>query len=213
MDEQRADTRVITAADTVEELSHYLADPSSLKFLSGVLRKYIIRANIVVPENVDEETSDLLQDMVRKAYEIADKYHGAGIQAWLLCIANNLVKQKRTNWRREQQRVVPRNEAHTQTRQTLSEEEFFDLFTLPIAEERERIESLREDLKGILACLSEDDQMLLNFYLHYGFNHNEIARKLQIKPEAARARYSRSLRKLYELWINQDENRRGESNA
>ena len=75
------------------------------------------------------------------------------------------------------------------------------------------IADLREDLKDALACLSADDQTILNFYLHYGFDHNEIARILQIKPGAARTRYCRALGRLYNIWVSQDENRRGENDA
>jgi hypothetical protein len=47
MDEQRADRRVTTAADTVEELHRHLADPPSLERLYGILRSYVRKADVV----------------------------------------------------------------------------------------------------------------------------------------------------------------------
>ncbi len=111
------------------------------------------------------------------------------------------------------QQVVLLGDIHMKTHPALSEEEFFDVFTAQLAEERAQIANLHEDLKDALACLSEEDQTILNFYIHYGFNHNEIARMLQIKPGAARTRCCRALDRLYKIWISQDENRRGENNA
>lgn len=212
MDEQRADPHVMTAADTVEELQHYLADPPSLAGLHGILRGYVRKAGIVAPGSVDDEAFELLQNVVVKAFEIADKYRGVGVRPWLLRIAKNLIKQKKDSQIHHQQRVVLLADMQ-QTQPMLSEEEFFDIFTTRIAEERAQMADLREDLKDALACLSVDDQTILNFYIHYGFDHNEIARLLQIKPGAARTRYCRALGRLYNLWVSQGENRRGESNA
>ncbi|HLG61971.1 MAG TPA: RNA polymerase sigma factor [Ktedonosporobacter sp.] len=213
MDEQRADPQVTTAADTVAELHRFLADSLSLQRLYGILRAYVRKAEIVALESVDDEAYELLQNVVVKAFEIADKYRGVGIRPWLLSIAKNLIKQKRESQARHQQRVILLGEMHLQTHPSISEEEFFDLFTAQIAEERAQIADLREDLKDALACLSVDDQTILNFYIHYGFDHNEIAHILQIKPGAARTRYFRALARLYNIWVSQDENRRGENNA
>ena len=213
MDEQRADPRVMTAADTVEELHRHLADPPSLERLYGILRAYVRKADVVAPESVEDEAFELLQNVVVKAFEIAHKYSGVGIRPWLLSIAKNLMKQKKESQARHQQRVILLGNMHLQIHPTLSEEEFFDVFTAQIAEERAQIADLREDLKDALACLSADDQTILNFYIHYGFDHNEIARILQIKPGAARTRYCRALGRLYNIWVSQDENRRGENNA
>lgn len=213
MDEQRADRRVTTAVGTVEELHRHLADPPSLERLYGILRSYVRKADVVVPESVDDEAFELLQNVVVKAFEIADKYPGVGVRPWLLSIAKNLVKQKKESQARHQQRVIHLGDMHLQAHPTLTEEDFFDLFTAQIAEERAQIADLREDLKDALACLSVDDQTILNCYLHYGFDHNEIARILRIKPGAARTRYCRALGRLYNIWVRQDENRRGENNA
>jgi hypothetical protein len=94
MDEQRADPRVTTAADTIEELHHYLADPPSLERLYGILRSYVRKDDVVPPESVDDEAFELLQNVVVKALEIADKYSGVGIRPWLLSIAKNLMKRR-----------------------------------------------------------------------------------------------------------------------
>jgi DNA-directed RNA polymerase specialized sigma24 family protein len=106
MDEQRADPRVVAAADTVEELHRYLAEPLAIEGLYGIMRRYVRHANIVASESVDDEAFELLQNVVVKALEIAGKYRGVGIRPWLLSIAQNLIKQKKESLTRHQQRII-----------------------------------------------------------------------------------------------------------
>src|SRR5919109_2587016 len=105
MEEQRADPHVMTAASTIEELRRYLADQPFVDRLYGILRSYVSKAQIVAPASVNDETAELLQNVVQKALEIADRYQGVGIRPWLLSIAKNLIKQKRESQVRYQQRV------------------------------------------------------------------------------------------------------------
>lgn len=212
MDEQRADSHVTTALDTIVELRRFLADQSSMDGLYGILYGYVKKANIVAPEKVQEEASELRQNVVLKALELADKYHGMGVRPWLLRIAKNLIMQKKSQIQRHQC-VMPVSKARPQTDPTLSDEECFDLFTTRIAEERTQLADLREDLKEALACLSSEDQHILNCYLYHGFDHNEIARIQHIKPGAARTRYHRAVSRLRDAWTIRTENRRGESDA
>jgi len=212
MDEQRADPHVTTVPDTIAELRRFLADQSSMDGLYGILYGYVKKANIVALEKVQEEASELRQNVVLKALELADKYHGMGVRPWLLRIAKNLIMQKKSQIQRHQC-VMPVSEARPQTDPVLSDEECFDLFTTRIAEERTQIADLREDLKEALACLSSEDQHILNCYLHHGFDHNEIAHILHIKPGAARTRYHRAVSRLRGAWTIRAENRRGESDA
>jgi RNA polymerase sigma factor (sigma-70 family) len=212
MDEHRTDPHVTTAPDTVVELRRFLADQSSMDGVYGILCGYVKNAHIVAPEKVEEEASELLQSVVLKALELADKYHGMGVRPWLLRIASNMVMQKRSQIQRHQ-RVMPVSKARPQTDPGLSDDEWFDIFTARIAEEIAQIADLREDLKEALACLSSEDQHILNCYLHHGFDHNEIARILHIRPGAARTRYHRAVSRLRDAWTVQSKNRGGESDA
>ncbi len=92
----------------------------------------------------------------------------------------------------------------------LSDEEFFELFTAQIAAMNAQEAHLLQDLKEAITSLSENDQLILTYYIHYGYDHNEIARLLGIKPGAARTRYSRAVSQLRKsLMVNKG----GESDA
>ncbi len=181
MDEQRADPQVTTAADTVAELRRYLADVRNIESLYGILHSYVRKAQIVspTPEGERDATYELLQSVVVKAFELAEKYHGPGLRAWLLSIAQNLIKQ----------------------------------FTSYAVNDPAQQVEIREQIKTSLACLSREDQTILNLNLHYGFNHNEIAHILRIQPVAARVRFYRALNRLRHVWKAQEESKRGDSDA
>jgi RNA polymerase sigma factor (sigma-70 family) len=210
MDEQQADTSVITAADTIVELHRYLEDSLSREKLCGILRSYIRKAQFISPAEVDDEACELLQDVVRRAIEIAHKYHGTGITSWLLSIAINLIRQKKKSQAIHQEKVVPLRDLHRHSYPMLSDEEFFELFTTQIAAMNAQEARLRQELKEAITSLSEDDQLILTYYIHYGYDHNEIARLLGIKPGAARTRYSRAVSQLRKSLMA---NKGGESDA
>jgi RNA polymerase sigma factor (sigma-70 family) len=213
MDEQQANTSVVTAADTIVELHRYLEDSHSRETLYGILRSYVRKAQLVSPAEVDDEAYELLQNVVLRAIEIADKYRGTGITSWLLRIAINLIRQKKKSQAVHQEKVVQLRDLHKHDYPMLSDEEFFELFTAQIAATNAREVQLRQDLKEAITSLSEDDQLILNYYNHYGYDHNEIARHLGIKPGAARTRYSRAVSQLRKSLMVNNENRRGESDA
>jgi RNA polymerase sigma factor (sigma-70 family) len=215
MDEQRADPQVTTAADTVAELRRYLADVRNIESLYGILHSYVRKAQIVspTPEGERDATYELLQSVVVKAFELAEKYHGPGLRAWLLSIAQILIKQKRATLARHHQREMLMSEFQEHTQTSLSEEECFELFTAYAVNDPAQQVEIREQIKTSLACLSREDQTILNLNLHYGFNHNEIAHILRIQPVAARVRFYRALNRLRHAWKAQEESKRGDSDA
>ena len=213
MDEQQADASVVTAAHTIVELHRYLENQFLREKLYGVLRSYVRRAQLVPPTEVDDEAYELLHNVVVRAMEIADKYHGTGITSWLLSIAINLIKQKKKSLAIRQEKVVPLADLHRQNYPMLSDEEFFELFTAEIAATNAQETQLRQDLKEAIASLSEDDQYILNYYIHYGYNHNQIAHLLSIKPGTARTRYSRAVSQLRKSLMAYNENKGGERDA
>lgn len=213
MDEQQVETSVAAATDAIVELHHYIADPLSREKLYNILRSYVRNAHLVSATEVDDEAYELLQNVVVRAIEIADKYRGTCITPWLLSIAANLIKQKKKSQAIRQEKVVQLKDLHKQNYPMLSEEEFFELFTTQIAAINAQEAGLRQDLKEAIASLSDGDRLILNYYIHYGYDHNEIARLLGIKPGAARTRYSRAVSHLRKSLMAYDENTGGESNA
>jgi RNA polymerase sigma factor (sigma-70 family) len=213
MDEQQADTSVVTDSGTILELHRYLEDALSREKLYGILRSYVKQSHLAPLTEVDDEASELLQNVVVRAIEIADKYHGTGITSRLLSIAIKLIQQKKKSQAIRQKKVVQLGDLHKQQYPLLSEEEFFELFTAEITAINMQETHLLQELKESIMSLSEDNQLLLNYYVHYGYDHNEIARLLGIKPGAARTRYSRAVSQLRTILMARNENKGGEYDA
>ena len=203
MDEQPA---------VILELHRYFADGQNVVRLYGILRSYIKRARIV-PANDEAErdaTYELLQDLVIKAYELAEKYHGVGLQAWLLCIARNLIMQKR-------EKLATRNKhefsTHMKPDSSLNEnvEEVVDDLIMP--GNLEQNVSMSVQFVAAFACLSPDDQRILSLRKYYGYNHKEVACILEITEVAVRVRTMRALNRFRDAWNAQEGGKRGESDA
>lgn len=207
MDEQRA-----AGTDIRREVSRYLTDPPSLNRLCRTLRLYVINANFVTPAEIDDEASELLQNLIEKALGIADKYHGGGIRPWLLSIAQQLLKQRKVSRARRRKHELSLSEIYRQAHTNLSEEEYFDKCMESFSEHEVQRNALRMELKEALLHLSIDDQRIIYYYFEYGLNHNEIAQKLNITPGTARVRCYRILHRLRH-WIVLYEQRGGDHSA
>ena len=203
MDEQPA---------VILELHRYFADEQNVVCLYGILRSYVKRARIV-PANGEAERDaayELLQDLVIKAYELAEKYHGVGLQAWLLCIAWNLIMQKR-------EKLATRNKhefsTHMKPDSSLGEnvEEVVDDLIMP--GNLEQNVSMSVQFVAAFACLSLDDQRILSLRKYYGYNYKEVACILEITEVAVRVRTMRALNRFRDAWNAQEGGKRGESNA
>jgi RNA polymerase sigma factor (sigma-70 family) len=204
----------LVATDTIKELYRFLEDSLLNDRLRKTLCSYVKKLLPVSQAEIEGEAYELMHDVVVRAIEIADKYHGTGMMSWLLRIAINLIKQERKSRAIRRGRVVTLGDLHKQNYPTLSDEEFFEFFTARITMENARTGRLYQDLKEAIHSLSESDQAILNYYHNYGYNHNEIARILSIKPGAARTRYSRAISHLRDRLMACDEsNRGGESDA
>lgn len=216
MNDPRTDPPMTISTDTVAELRHYLANADNIKCLYGILRSYVRKSGLV-PSNdedtVNNATYELLQNLVLKAFELVEKYHGSGLRAWLLSIAQNLLKQKRSEQARYYQRETSLSELSEHTHSTSNEGEFFDLFTQCALNDPAHSVEVREQLRTALVGLSQEDQQIITLNLHYGFRHDEIARLLGITSVAARVRFSRALDRLRNAWNAQEDHKRGESNV
>ncbi len=154
---------------------------------------------------------ELLQDVILKALEIQDRYPGNDVQAWLLGIAGNLLKQKK-------QRVINSREtavSNLPDTQQLEENEtaFFDQFASMAMNDPNQHFAIRDQLQVCLATLSIEDQRILLLHIEYGMNLHEVAGKLAINHAAARARFKRALDRLRKVWNAQENGKGGASNA
>lgn len=211
MDESPVEQGGVVTSNFAKKLHLYFAESANIECLSRLLQSYIRRAQILPEPEIKDAAIELLQDVIVKALEIRERYPGNDVQAWLLGIAGNLLKQKR------QQVFNPRETAvsNLPDSQQLEESEaaFFDRFASMAMNDPNQYFAIRDQLQACFTTLSIDDQRILLLHIEYGMNLNEVAGKLAINYAAARTRFKRALDRLRKVWNAQENSKGGASNA
>jgi RNA polymerase sigma-70 factor (ECF subfamily) len=155
--------------------------------LLGTIRVYVRRTGLADGLAVGEVALEILDQTVVEALEHADRYdprrNGA---AWLLGIAINVIKARRTKTARRA-RVAPTGTLDDLNGPSAADEEAFDQFLAP-----ERA----EEIERWLAPLSTDDQHVIRLAIIEDLDFGSVARRLNVKPGAARVRLHRALNRL-----------------
>lgn len=188
------------------EIHDYFNNEQNVLRLRRILRSYIRKARIApVNEEAEQDAAyELLQDLVMKALDLAEKYSGAGLQAWLLCIAKNLVMQKRDKLViRKKYEISP----SVRPKQAVEDgiEDIFDSWTLSY--DLEQSVGTKMQFQAALVCLSPDDRVALSLSKYHGYSHKEIAQMLEMTEVAVRVRVMRALHRFRDAWNAQEEDR------
>ncbi|RAQ93963.1 RNA polymerase sigma factor [Thermogemmatispora tikiterensis] len=214
MDEQHRESLLISGSNLHTELAQYLQDANNYRLLYGILRQLVARSGLIAAGNdaeLQEQTDELFQSVIQRAFELANKQpgHKVNLQGWLLRIAHNILKEFRRQHQQEKRRTLPLKQITSGEYE--DDEAFFTLFSqrLTTADPTLELEQ-REGLREAFSNLSEADRQILSLFLHYGFQHNEIAHLLKISPGATRVRFCRALGRLQAILEAQEKQRRGE---
>ncbi len=159
-------------------------------FLQGIICSYVVKMGLAHAEGVEAVASEILQDAVFEALAHAERLE-AGIQprAWFLGIAANIIKRKRVEAAKLQQREVWIVDA---------ERDFFDQFAA-YAEPGKKLEE-DERVNEMLALVSKEDQEVLRLALLHELDMKTVARILHVTPGTARVRLHRAIHRLRIAW-------------
>ena len=168
--------------------------------LLGIIRSYVARTGLAHGEAVQAAAVDILQDAVIEALAHADRLTAATQpRAWFLAIAANILKRKRAEAAKRQQREVLVSDISEQT-DAIDESDFFDLITPRAHPGPEQQFEIDEQVAEVLALVSPDDQEVLRLAFLHDLDTNMLAQTLNISPGAARVRLHRALHKLRIAW-------------
>jgi RNA polymerase sigma factor (sigma-70 family) len=211
MDEPLVEQGGVATSDFAKKLHLYFAESTNIEYLGRLLQSYIRHARILPEAQIKDAAVELLQDVILKALEIQDRYPGNDVQAWLLGIAGNLLKQKKHRVFNSRETAV----SNLPDTQQLEENEvaFFDQFASMAMNDPNQHFATRDQLQACLATLSFEDQRILLLHIEYGMNLHEVAGKLAINHAAARARFKRALDRLRKVWNAQENGKGGASNV
>lgn len=178
--------------------------------LLGTLRSYVQCMGLARGNDVKPIALDVLQEVVVEALDHAERFDPARQpMAWLLGIAINVIRRKKTEFVKRAQREMSIVHFATTENASLSEAELFDLLTFCPPPSPEQDIEANEQALIMLALVSLEDQHILRMAFLEDFDRERIARRLGITTVAARKRLNRALTRLRTAWYKQQE---GESN-
>jgi RNA polymerase sigma-70 factor (ECF subfamily) len=177
--------------------------------LLGILRHYLVRANLTDQQGATLGATELLNEVVVEALEHADRFRPSGQpMAWLLGIAANLIKRKQAKRATRNRREPLVRDLYPATMDAMSESELFDkiasLTTSTPVDEWEANEAASE----LLAGLSKDDQRVLRLAILHDLDGQALAQELGVSPGTARVRLHRALKRLRHNWHKEREDER-----
>jgi RNA polymerase sigma-70 factor (ECF subfamily) len=136
------------------------------------------------------EAEDAMQESFFKAFSKLDKYDGRiPFEAWIVRIAINTAIDK---FRENRLEFIDFNENALSDRIEDSSDEYEIEFN---------VEKIRQ-IKAAIEQLPDKDRLIVSLYLMEGYDHDEIADILNIKPGTVRIQYMRAKRKMMEFIKN-----------
>lgn len=130
-----------------------------------------------------QDAEDVLQEVYIQAYQGAGSYASQGKpMAWLLTITRNLALM----CLREKKRVVAMSPEDWQTQ---------------FADRAAFTEEDRLLLEGLLSRLGDEERQIVMLHAVAGLKHREIAQLLELPLATVLSKYSRSLKKLRNLFM------------
>jgi RNA polymerase sigma-70 factor (ECF subfamily) len=181
--------------------------------LLGIIRSYVVRVGLARGEAVQAAANDILNDAVIEALTHADRFDSTTQpMAWILAIAANVLKRKKTEATKRQQREALLSDLPNRS-DVINDGDFFDQIAVLSHPGPEQAIETHEQVIEMLSTVSLDDQKVLRLALLHDLSTSTLAQMLSITPGAARVRLHRALNRLRTAWGIRESNReRGEHN-
>lgn len=194
------------------QLIEFIADNTGA--LLGSIRSYVQRMGLAGGEKVANVAVEVLQEVVIEALDHVERFDPTRQpMAWLLGIALNIIKRKRVEVAKRQQREWSIARLRVAQSEPLSEEEMLDQLSARTSIGPEQDVEEREQARLILSLVSAEDQQILRMAFVLDFEREALAKELGITPVAARVRLHRALGRLRTAWHEQCGHSAGEEQS
>lgn len=163
--------------------------------LRGIIRSYALKMGIATPADADRIADEILSDTATKAIEKAAAFDTDRRPIpWLLGIAMNCIRQRRTQQQRRNQREINVRDLYRATEANHSDDELFDQFSTWVSQPSTL--EVQQHIKALLAPLSANDRELLQLAIIEELDSQTIADKLNLTATNVRVRVHRILKRL-----------------
>ena len=151
---------------------------------------------------------EVLQETVIEALNHAGRFDPTRQpRPWLLGIALNIIKRKKADMARRQQREVTLGQLSRLHPEYVTESDLLDHLIPPSEIGPEQEVEADEQVRALLSLVSVEDQEVLCLAILEGFEREALAQRLGTTVGTAGMRLHRALRRLRAAW---DEQQRGE---
>ena len=199
--EQGADCENRSAISEQSEnlLTEYLQEHAFS--LLGILRSYVLRLGLATGNAVPEIVSEVFQETVTEALAHATRFDARLVpRAWLLGIAVNIIKRKRTALAERFRREELLGDLARRYPDLPDENAVLDSLLPPMTIGPAQIVESNEQAAALLALVSLEDQHILRLAVLEGYQHTALAQELGTTPGTARMRLHRALKRLRTAW-------------
>lgn len=177
-------------------LNEFIAEKSD--DLLRILKHFVLRGGLAYGTDADAIAAELLSELVVVALKSQHNLKNPeNPMPWFIGIAINLIKRKRSDGIRLNQREPLLHDLYPF--ESLSEDEVIDRF-VGIAHQASTTLENSQVLNDILAGVSSDDAHILRLAVIYELDGVALGRELNITPGAARVRLHRALKRLRAFW-------------
>lgn len=174
--------------------------------LYGTIRSYVVRLGLVSGTDVQGIALEVMQEVVVEALGHTSSFHSERQpMAWLLGIAINVIKERRSKEARRYQREVTLGRLSLLHPELESESELLDSINLSTESGPEQLVESDEQVNALLSLVSEKDQQILRLAFLEDFDRESLASRLGTSNGAARMRLHRALNNLRLAWSEQQE--------
>jgi RNA polymerase sigma factor (sigma-70 family) len=164
--------------------------------LTKTLRLYVGRAGLATGSAIGQVADEILSETVEEALTHADRLKPDILtRQWLLGIAANLVKRRKSELARRERREPLVRDIYHHTEATLSDGDLFDMLSSVPETSLEELEQ-NQQVAHLLAGLSPDDAHIIRLAILHDMDGNDLGRALSTTPGTARVRLYRALNRL-----------------
>lgn len=196
------DTAKPAVSSSKRQLVEFLSDNTST--LLGALHVYVQRMGLSRGEVVHATALEVLQEVAVEALAHADRFDPARQpMAWLLGIAANVIKRKKSERAKLQVRELSIARLARSSGEPQSESDLFEqIMPFSLSGPEQEVEANDEAI-SLLSLVSVDDREVLQLAFLNDFDREALAQKLGTSPVAARVRLHRALNRLRLAWHKQ----------
>ena len=177
-------------------LKHYIQE--NAEELHRIVHQYVLRMGLAAVDGASAVTDEIVQDMVIEALNHANRLPDEGEPLpWLLSIAMNLIKRRRSNHARLNYREPLVRDLYSTD--DLSDGEIYDRFFGTMDNEPYESIDSQQFVERFLEQIPEDDAQIIRLAVIDGLSGKALGKALGISAGAARVRLHRALKRQRHL--------------